>query len=313
MYLCMIFLSVVSVVYSSAFESIDVNQDHMIDRSEFDTYVTHLVDANLASGASVTTSFDWTFGLGSVGASGTAANTLPDTSDPNFVSATINGLAIILVTELGDKTFFIAAILAMSNGRLVVYSGAMLALGLMHVLSCVMGIALPSILPRKYTHFASALLFLYFGIQLLKDAYEMSGEGPSEELQEVEEELIAKKEDTLNDDDKADEVEAGMKIAGSPKGNNLNSNDSMRVFMQSFSLTFLAEWGDRSQIATIGLAASKNVWGIILGGLIGHAFCTGLAVVGGRMLAAKISAKTVSYVGGGLFLVFGLHALLFQS
>ena len=104
-----------------------------------------------------------------------------------------------------------------------------------------------------------------------------------------------------------------MKIAGSPKGNNLNSNDSMRVFMQSFSLTFLAEWGDRSQIATIGLAASKNVWGIILGGLIGHAFCTGLAVVGGRMLAAKISAKTVSYVGGGLFLVFGLHALLFQS
>ena len=43
----------------------------------------------------------------------------------NFVSATTNSLIMILVTELGDKTFFIAAILAMRNGRLVVYAGAM--------------------------------------------------------------------------------------------------------------------------------------------------------------------------------------------
>ncbi len=64
---------------------------------------------------------------------------------------------MILVTELGDKTFFIAAVLAMKNARLVVYAGAMLALTTMHLLSSVMGYALPNILPRKYTHFASAV------------------------------------------------------------------------------------------------------------------------------------------------------------
>lgn len=43
----------------------------------------------------------------------------------NFVSATVNSLFMILVTEIGDKTFFIAAVLAMRHARLVVYFGAM--------------------------------------------------------------------------------------------------------------------------------------------------------------------------------------------
>jgi putative Ca2+/H+ antiporter (TMEM165/GDT1 family) len=64
-------------------------------------------------------------------------------------------------------------------------------------------------------------------------------------------------------------------------------------------------------IATIALAASKNVIGVILGGLIGHAFCTGLAVVGGRLLAARISEKTVAIIGGILFLVFAVHSFMY--
>lgn len=85
---------------------------------------------------------------------------------------------------------------------------------------------------------------------------------------------------------------------------------NLEVFFQALTLTFVAEWGDRSQIATIALGSVKDVVGVILGGLIGHAFCTGLAVVGGRMLAAKISERTVAIVGGVGFLGFGVHAFL---
>jgi putative Ca2+/H+ antiporter (TMEM165/GDT1 family) len=83
------------------------------------------------------------------------------------------------------------------------------------------------------------------------------------------------------------------------------------VFTQAFTLTFLAEWGDRSQIATIALAAAKNPYGVILGGLVGHAFCTGLAVIGGRMLAARISEKTVALLGGTLFLIFAITSFVY--
>lgn len=44
-------------------------------------------------------------------------------------------ISVIIVSELGDKTFFIAAIMAMRYNRLIVLAGAMLALGLMTCLS----------------------------------------------------------------------------------------------------------------------------------------------------------------------------------
>ena len=55
--------------------------------------------------------------------------------DLGFIHAFLASLSVIIVSELGDKTFFIAAILAMKNPRLTVFAGAMVALGLMTVLS----------------------------------------------------------------------------------------------------------------------------------------------------------------------------------
>lgn len=203
------------------------------------------------------------------------------------------------------------------------------ALTLMHILSVMMGFALPNLIPRTYTHFASAVLFMYFGLKLLKDSTEMSSDGPSEELQEVEEELVKKKGEVENADDeeeliskKPEDLEAASAIAatssssGKGRGSQAKKRggffgvDNLQVFTQAFTLTFLAEWGDRSQIATIALASSQNPFGVVIGGLAGHAFCTGMAVIGGRMLAARISEKTVAVIGGVLFVFFAVTSFL---
>lgn len=59
----------------------------------------------------------------------------PNKGNLGFIHAFVAALSVIIVSELGDKTFFIAAIMAMRYNRLTVLAGAMLALGLMTCLS----------------------------------------------------------------------------------------------------------------------------------------------------------------------------------
>lgn len=43
---------------------------------------------------------------------------------------------------------------------------------------------------------------------------------------------------------------------------------------------------------------------------MGHLLCTSIAVLGGKLLANKISEKTVNLAGGLVFLLFGiLHTI----
>ena len=227
---------------------------------------------------------------------------IPKLMDPSSGSeAFVQAVLMIFATEIGDKTFFIAAIMAMRHSRVLVLTGALSALWVMTVMSVVIGFALPHLIPDTWTHYAAAGLFAYFGLRLLWEAAKNTGEGPSDELEEVEKELDAVEKETSK---KETDVEA----ASQPQGSSRTS--SAKVISEAFALTFLAEWGDRSQIATIALAAAADPFGVTLGGCIGHAICTGLAVQGGRLLAARISERTVGFVGGVLFLVFAGHELL---
>ena len=63
------------------------------------------------------------------------------------------------------------------------------------------------------------------------------------------------------------------------------------VFAQAFVLTFLGEWGDRSQVTTIAMAGAHSVPVIAFGTIVGHGLCTFGAVMGGRYLSTKISVK----------------------
>ena len=317
-----------SLAKEELFDAADLNHDGALDATEFQTLSSKFqaLAAAAASPAAKTLLQQ---------ASATAA-TATLSSLVGFWKAFTSSFAMILATEVGDKTFFIAAILSMKHSRAAVFAGAFAALIVMTILSTAMGLVLPTFVPRKYTHWLGGILFLYFGVKLLYDSRTMDAGKASEELEEVEEEL-----GTTSSNKKAD-IEEGQAAQSSSsttrggvvhrkapppntlsgtisttnsnnKGVGITSKNWYQVVLQSFTLTFIAEWGDRSQIATIALAAAKNPIGVTIGGTLGHFMCTGAAVLGGRMIASRISEKTVSQVGGIIFFIFGIHSLFFES
>jgi hypothetical protein len=93
---------------------------------------------------------------------------------------------MIIFSEIGDKTFLVAALMAMRHARLLVFSAALTALVLMTVLSAVLGHAFPALLPKRLTTFAAAILFLVFGARSLKEGLAMDKDaGIGEEMREL--------------------------------------------------------------------------------------------------------------------------------
>jgi putative Ca2+/H+ antiporter (TMEM165/GDT1 family) len=104
------------------------------------------------------------------------------------------------------------------------------------------------------------------------------------------------------------DVEGEIGLAKSPTVNSLPE-----VFFKALSLTFLAEWGDRSQMSTIALAAVEDMLSVVVGAVVGHALCTSLAVLGGRMLAEHVDERIIHLTGGSLFITFGVVGLAIEA
>jgi len=256
-----------------------------------------------------------------------------------FLHGFVESLSVILVSEIGDKTFFVAAILAMRNNKLTVFLAAISALAVMTVLSALLGFVVTTFIPREYTYYACTAIMFLFGLKMLWEAWRMKPNEGEETQREVEEEL-ARRGSTPSLSAQQSDEEAGNQeelrsmnpipqetVTPLPTEDDKSRKKSLhvqirekswfgkkcvkifRVFSNTFAMTFLAEWGDRSQLATIVMAGINDVSGVCVGGVLGHFICTGLAVICGALIAKKISVRMVTLIGALVFIGFAIASL----
>jgi len=241
-----------------------------------------------------------------------------------FLDAFFSSFGLILVSEIGDETFIIAALMAMQHPRMTVFAGAFGALVIMTVLSTGLGIVLPSLISRQTVRKFACVLYTAFGLRLLWIAYKTNpkecSKAVEEEIKDVEAQLnesqTLKKLRQKNGTPTGIEVEdvnekLGRRFGVRQTVEAMFQNVLDPVFLEALILTFLAEWGDRSQLATIALATHYNAIGVTIGGILGHCICTMGAVTGGKMLAMKISPRPVALFGGITFLACAYYAFAY--
>jgi len=91
----------------------------------------------------------------------------------------------------------------------------------------------------------------------------------------------------------------------------LRDGPQVGAFFTTAFLFFLAEMGDKTQLATVALAARyHSVVTVTIGTTAGMMLSDGLAVLLGEKLAGTTQMKWIRWAAAGLFLVFGFASLI---
>jgi len=84
-------------------------------------------------------------------------------------------------------------------------------------------------------------------------------------------------------------------------------SEGFKILLSTFALLFIAELGDKTQLAVISMTAKHKapLW-IFVGATLALAAVTGIGVLGGELLTRFIPEMVMRKVAAVLFVVMGL-------
>lgn len=86
----------------------------------------------------------------------------------------------------------------------------------------------------------------------------------------------------------------------------------LKVLLTVFTSVFIAELGDKTQLATMLFAADKEVskWTVFLGASLALIVASGIGVLVGSAVSQYVSPKHLNYVAGVGFICIGIWTLV---
>jgi putative Ca2+/H+ antiporter (TMEM165/GDT1 family) len=195
-------------------------------------------------------------------------------------NALLTTFGLIFVAELGDKTQL--AVLAQTckyRRPWAVFFGASLALIAVTALGAAGGQLVSRVVPPTVLRWIAAAAFVVMGLFVAREA--VKGEdGDSENGCPVDED---------GGISSASPLARGWKALGA-----------------TFGLLFIAELGDKTQLAVLSMATKSTPWLVFIGGGLALTVVTALAVVGGEGLCRLIPKRVLLGVSAAAFVVMGV-------
>jgi putative Ca2+/H+ antiporter (TMEM165/GDT1 family) len=193
----------------------------------------------------------------------------------------LSTFGLIFIAELGDKTQ-LAVVTQTCKYRQpwAVFLGASLALTAVTALGAVGGQMLGQIIPESVLRILAALAFVVMGALIGREA--------------------ARSEINKSPDD-ACKPTSEAETARHPA-----AAWDWRAFGSTLGLLFIAELGDKTQLAVLSLAGNNHLpWSVFLGGALALILVTALGVVCGQGLCRLLPERWLLWISAIAFVVMG--------
>lgn len=83
-----------------------------------------------------------------------------------------------------------------------------------------------------------------------------------------------------------------------------------KMFFMTFGVMFLAEIGDKTQLAVISCVSRyRSPWTVFLAASLAMVLATAIGAALGNVIATVVGERTIRFVSGGLFVLFGILIL----
>jgi putative Ca2+/H+ antiporter (TMEM165/GDT1 family) len=188
-------------------------------------------------------------------------------------------LALVTVSELGDKTQLLAIILAARFRKpWAVFWGIVVATLANHALAVASGVYLSTLVPQKWLLNGLGVVFIAFALWILvPDKLDEEPSSPRDGRQ-------------------------ASRFAG----------DFWRPFSVTTFAFFLAEMGDKTQLATAALGARfpESSFLVLAGTTFGMIIADGLSVWFGKEIAERVSMTWMRRTAAVLMIVFGIATII---
>ncbi len=193
-------------------------------------------------------------------------------------SALFSTLGLIFVAELGDKTQLAVVTQTCKFRRpWSVFLGASLALTLVTLIGALGGQLLNQIIPTIWLSRVAALAFVVMGLLIGREAFRAGQNRASASC-------------------------APDEAACLPQG-----GWDWKAFSSTLGLLFVAELGDKTQLAVLSMAGKWGApWAVFAGGALALILVTGIGVVGGQGLCKIIPERILLWISAVAFVVMGI-------
>jgi putative Ca2+/H+ antiporter (TMEM165/GDT1 family) len=201
------------------------------------------------------------------------------------LAAFLSSFGLVFVAELGDKTQ-LAVVTQTCKYRKpwAIFAGASAALVGVTALGVVAGQALGRVIPADLLQGVAAAAFIGMGLLVGREALRQGGESEGWDGA------------AACDDQVSSCPGRGAGAAGW----------NWRAFAATLGLLFVAELGDKTQLAVLSLSSNRrDAWAVLSGSALALTLVSGLGVVGGQALCELVPRRTLLWASALAFLAMG--------